>query len=67
MSFSKDVKDELSRQIPNARHCQIAELAAILCFCGKYEHVNESTRTMNVYTENLTVARKYFTLVKKNI
>ncbi len=65
MSFSKDVKDELSRQIPNARHCQIAELAAILCFCGKYEHLDDNTRALKVYTEGLAVARKYFTLVKK--
>ena len=30
MSFSSGVKDELSRQIPPARHCKIAETAAIL-------------------------------------
>ena len=30
MSFSSSVKDELSRQMPGARHCQIAETAAIL-------------------------------------
>ena len=65
MSFSKEVKDELSRQIPSARHCQIAELAAILSFCGKYEHQDETTRVLNLYTESLAVARKYFTLVKK--
>ena len=29
MSFSSGVKDELSRQIPPARHCKIAETAAI--------------------------------------
>ena len=30
MSFSKDVKDELSRQISSARHCLIAETAAVI-------------------------------------
>ena len=30
MSFSSDVKEELSRQISTARHCQIAEIASIL-------------------------------------
>lgn len=65
MSFSKEVKEELSRQVPSARHCQIAELAAILNFCGRYEYLDENTRLLNLYTESLAVARKYFTLVKK--
>ncbi len=30
MSFSGDVKEELSRQVPQSRHCQIAELAALI-------------------------------------
>jgi DNA-binding transcriptional regulator WhiA len=34
MSFSKDVKEELSLQISDARHCRLAELAAILSFGG---------------------------------
>ena len=32
MSFSSEVKEELAGQISPARHCQIAELAAILNF-----------------------------------
>ncbi len=36
MSFSGTVKEELLKQVPAARHCQIAELAAILHFCGHY-------------------------------
>ena len=32
MSFSSKVKDELSRQLSPARHCQIAETAAIISF-----------------------------------
>ena len=36
-SFSGMVKEELSRQIGLARHCKMAELAAILCSCGKME------------------------------
>ena len=36
MSFSGTVKEELLRHVPAARHCQIAELAAILHFCGHY-------------------------------
>lgn len=34
MSFSGKVKEELSRQLNTARHCQIAELAALISLCG---------------------------------
>ena len=34
MSFSSGVKDELSRHQTLARHCQIAEIAAIISMCG---------------------------------
>ena len=30
MSFSSDVKEELARQNSKAKHCQIAELAAMI-------------------------------------
>lgn len=65
MSFSSDVKEELSRQIPAARHCQIAETAAILSFCGHVK-INASDRfSIRIRTENLWVARKFFTLLRK--
>lgn len=34
MSFSSEVKEELVKQLPTARHCQLAELAAILIYTG---------------------------------
>ena len=34
MSFSSEVKEELARHLGKSRHCQIAELAAILAFAG---------------------------------
>lgn len=37
MSFSGEVKKELSALTPKARHCQIAELAAILIFAAKIQ------------------------------
>ncbi len=37
MSFSSTVKEELSRQLTTARHCQIAEIAAILSLCGRVQ------------------------------
>ena len=64
MSFSSEVKEELSRHLPTARHCQIAETAAILSLCGQ---ISEKDGTIRIQTENAYVARKYFTLLKKNI
>ena len=31
MSFSSDVKVELAKQYSKSTHCQVAELAAIVC------------------------------------
>ena len=34
MSFSAEVKEELQKQVGKSRHCQIAELAAMIAFDG---------------------------------
>ena len=65
MSFSSKVKDELAKQISTARHCQIAELAAIMSFCGQYGRDLEGNYTIGFQTENEAVVRKGFTLLKK--
>ena len=65
MSFSSHVKEELSRQVSPARHCQIAETAAILSLCGKVHITEDNSYTIRIHTENVAVARKYFTLLKK--
>lgn len=65
MSFSGDVKEELSRQIAGARHCQIAETAAIISLCGRILISAEDKYCIKIHTENIAVARKYFTLIKK--
>ena len=64
MSFSGMVKEELSRQIGTARHCRIAELAALIGFCGRREHFPQGEK-LKLQTENETVARKCFTLLQK--
>ena len=65
MSFSGKVKEELSRQNSIARHCQIAELSAIISLCGIIK-ISETDKYMVViHTENVAVARKYFTLLRK--
>lgn len=65
MSFSSRVKEELSRQLSSARHCQIAEIAAILSLCGRIHIDEEDHYSIRIHTENVAVARKYFTLLKK--
>ena len=65
MSFSKEVKEELSRQLPSARHCCIAETAAIISLCGHVKISSQDRFSVKIHTENIAVARKYFTLLKK--
>lgn len=65
MSFSSEVKNELAKRISPARHCQIAELAAILHFCGQYGRDENGLYTIGFQTENEAVVRKGFTLLKK--
>lgn len=65
MSFSSEVKNELAKRISPARHCQIAELAAIMHFCGQYGRDENGCYTIGFQTENEAVVRKGFTLLKK--
>lgn len=65
MSFSSQIKEELSRQLSPARHCQIAEIAAILSLCGRIHISGDNRYSIRIHTENVTVARKCFTLLKK--
>jgi len=65
MSFSSDVKEELSRQVSSARHCRIAEIAAIISMCGSITVSVSNSLWLRMQTENIVVARKYFTLLKK--
>lgn len=65
MSFSSQVKDELSRQLSPARHCRIAEIAAIISLCGRVQISENDRYRVKITTENAAVARKYFTLLKK--
>ena len=65
MSFSGNVKEELSEHWSSARHCQIAEIAAILGLCGSIIINSRNEYRVKVHTENKAVARKVFTLIKK--
>ncbi len=62
MSFSSEVKQELVKQLSKSRHCQLAELAAILTMEG---HVGKNPLTVGLLTENPLLAEKYAVLIKK--
>lgn len=65
MSFSAEIKEEISKEWPKARHCQIAEIAAIISMCGDIAINSRNEYAIKVSSENIAVIRKYFTLVKK--
>lgn len=61
MSFSSDVKEELVRQTSKSRHCQIAELAAILACDGLVE---EAPLRVSLRSENPLLLQKYALLMR---
>lgn len=63
MSFSRGVKEELARHTCEARHCCIAEFAAIFAVAGKVRE-HRGCYCLEIRTENLTVAEKSYMLLK---
>ncbi len=65
MSFSYSVKEELAKHTNIARHCRVAELSAILHFCGQYGKDKDGVFFVGFQTENESTITKAFTLLKK--
>lgn len=65
MSFSGEIKEELSRTMDSSRHCRLAELAAIISGSGQVMIDEDDRFELEVRTENVCLARKYYSLVKK--
>ncbi len=65
MSFSGEIKEELSKITDSSRHCRLAELAAIISGCGQVIIDEDDQYELEVRTENVCLARKYYALVKK--
>lgn len=65
MSYSMQIKEELSKQISSSRHCQIAELSGIFHYAGKGEIGRKEDGRVFFCLENDAVIRKCFTLLKK--
>ena len=58
MSFSSKVKEELEKAVPGSRHCQLAELAALIHFGCKINLDSFEPENIAIYTENPFVDRK---------
>lgn len=65
MSFAGKVKQELLEQTGKSRHCQMAELAALFSSYGQVVMEEDGDYTIKFATENLTVWKKCYILVKK--
>lgn len=61
MSFSSDIKEELARQHTKSRHCQIAELAAMIMQEGR---ISTNPCGLSFETENQVLLQKYAMLLK---
>ena len=62
MSFSSKVKEELAGHVSKARHCRMAELAAILGGCAR---IRLTPPSIEVQSESSAVVKKVFTLLQK--
>ncbi len=65
MSFSGKIKEELAENIAKARHCNLAELSAIVHMCGEFSEDEDGICVLVFRSENYLVARKCFTLMQK--
>lgn len=65
MSFSQQVKDELVRQLPSARHCQIAQLTALLCTIGQISIDEQRRLNITFQTEQQEIQKNCELLMMK--
>ena len=65
MSFSGNIKEELAGHQAKARHCNLAELSALVEMAGAFRETESGVCRLAIHTENLRVARKGFTLLQK--
>lgn len=65
MSFSFEIKNELSRLAIEKKCCMLAEIAGFIRFCGSIRLVGLGKFEVVMSTENLAVIRHYKTLIKE--
>lgn len=64
MSFSAQVKNELSRIIPEEKACQLSELSGFVRMSGSLSLMGFNKLAFNVGTDHPSIIRKVFTLFK---
>lgn len=65
MSFSSEVKQELAGSLPVARHCKIAELAAMISMVASVSFHAGRPVQLVIVTERSVIAREIASLLKK--
>lgn len=65
MSFSAEVKKELAKNMPGARHCQIAELAAMISMVADIQYKDNIPVRLKIATERSVIARNISGLIRK--
>ena len=64
MSFTSDIKNELTRTVPEKKCCQLAEIAGFLRFAGSIT-LSGGRMGIKVTTDNAAAARLFIRLVKE--
>ena len=67
MSFWEKLKKKLGGQISAARHCQIAELSALISMCGSVMIDSDNRYAIKIHTENIDCCKKVLYITGKNI
>jgi len=65
MSFSLEIKQELTKIVPDRKCCELAEIAGFLRFAGSITIMGNGKLGIRVYIDNPAVARLFITLVKE--
>ncbi len=65
MSFTSKVKTELADRISNAKHCRVAEIAALISMCGNVLIDEDDNYKVCVQTDTEVTAKKFRELLWK--
>lgn len=67
MSFTSEVKKELADRISNAKHCRVAEIAALISMCGNVTIDEYDNYQVRVQTDTELTAKKFRELLWKTL
>ena len=65
MTFSSVVKNEISKLSEESKCCQVAELSALIKMTGTIQFHGRNNLGIKLSTENASIARMLFTLIKE--